>query len=146
MTTNKILIVDDEPEIITIYKTALINAGFEVASAENGADGVRLAKELHPSLILMDMKMPEMNGIEAAGMLLADPEMKGTRLVFLTAFSDPNQSEMDAQMAAMQAHLKDQQGEPSFDALTIETGYIRKGGSLDNFIEVVRSYMPTKAE
>lgn len=143
MTSNKILIVDDEPEIVTIYKTALVNAGFTVEGATNGKDGVQLAKELHPALILMDVKMPVMDGVEAAGKLLHDPDMEGTRLVFLTAFSDAKHLEMDTQMAALQAQLKEKHAEPSFDMMTIETGYIRKGGSLDEFVAAVRAYMPT---
>ncbi len=144
MVSNKILIVDDEPEIILIYKTALTKAGYEVESAENGEDGVRLAKEIHPALILMDVKMPVMDGVEAAGKVLSDPETKDARIVFLTAFSDASHLEMDTQMAALQAQLKSKSSEPSFEPLTLETGYIQKGGSIADFVETVRSYMPAR--
>lgn len=127
MTNDKILIVDDEPDMIAVYKKALTRAGFAVESAQNGIDAIRLAKETHPALILMDIKMPIMGGIEATSELLHDPAMKDVRIIFLTAFSDPDHLKIDTTMA------KDLGA----------ADFIKKGISLDEFVKKVRSYIST---
>lgn len=91
MTDNQklILIVDDEKDILDLYTTVLTQAGFLAITASNGAEAVNLAKQKHPSLILMDVKMPVMDGIEAVLNLRKDPEMKNTKIIFITAFDNP---------------------------------------------------------
>lgn len=60
----KILVVEDDPSLRKIYVTILIKEGYEVAAAVDGKDALRLAGESEPDLILLDMLMPKMNGIE----------------------------------------------------------------------------------
>ena len=61
----KILLVDDEPDILEIVGYNLKNEGYQVFTAKNGADGVKVARKVIPHLILLDIMMPEMDGIEA---------------------------------------------------------------------------------
>lgn len=81
----KILIVDDEPDIIQFIKYNLKKEGFQVVSAGNGAEGVAKAKSERPDLILMDIMMPEMDGVEACRILRMDREFDNTVIAFLTA-------------------------------------------------------------
>ena len=84
-----ILIVDDENDFINLYQMALVQAGFTVVTASNGAEAIEVTKEKHPSLILMDVKMPVMDGIKAVLNLRRDPDTANTKIVFITAFDDP---------------------------------------------------------
>lgn len=83
--TIKILLVDDEPDILEILSYNLIAEGYTVVTAANGLEAVKSAKKNQPHLIIMDVMMPEMDGIEACGQIRAFPELKGTIITFLTA-------------------------------------------------------------
>ena len=61
----KILLVDDEPDILEILSYNLTAEGYQVFTAKNGAEGVEKARKKHPHLIILDVMMPEMDGIEA---------------------------------------------------------------------------------
>ncbi len=120
-----ILLVDDEEDIISIYKTKLEKAGFEIITATEGVQALQLAIKRHPDLILMDMKMPIMDGITAQLKLKENPATKDVRVVFLTAFSDP-------------AHPE------AYGQETREIGaidFIRKGIGLDELVTKVRGYL-----
>lgn len=81
----KILLVDDEPDILEIISYNLSAEGYEVFTAKNGAEGVAKAKKKRPHLIILDVMMPEMDGIEACEILRATPELENTIITFLTA-------------------------------------------------------------
>jgi len=83
--TIKILLVDDEPDILEILSYNLIAEGYTVLTAANGLEAVKSAKKNQPHLIIMDVMMPEMDGIEACEQIRAFPELKGTIITFLTA-------------------------------------------------------------
>ena len=85
--TIKILLVDDEPDILEILSYNLIAEGYTVVTAANGLEAVKSAKKNQPHLIIMDVMMPEMDGIEACEQIRAFPELKGTIITFLTALS-----------------------------------------------------------
>src|SRR4051812_10239080 len=85
---QKILIVDDEPDILELIEYNLKKEGYQVYLANNGADGVATAKKVHPDLIVLDIMMPKMDGIEACRLMRAIPEFKSTFMVFLTARSE----------------------------------------------------------
>jgi CheY-like chemotaxis protein len=84
-----ILIVDDEPAFREIFGTKLAADGYRIETAENGQVGVEKAKQLKPALILMDVKMPVMDGATAVLALKADPETKDIKVAFLTSLGDP---------------------------------------------------------
>lgn len=96
---KKILITDDEPEILDLYSDAIEEAGYSVMRAVNGRECVEIAKKEHPDLILLDLKMPEMDGMEAFSILRDSPETKDIKVVFLTAFGDPKSVETDIKTA-----------------------------------------------
>ena len=81
----KILIVDDEPDIIEILKFNLENEGYTVISAENGKVALKLAGEHIPQLIILDLMMPIMDGIEACERLRMDKKFNNTLIMFLSA-------------------------------------------------------------
>lgn len=85
---QKILIVDDEPDILELVEYNLKKEGYQVFSANNGQEGIAMAKKVHPDLIILDVMMPKMDGIEACRLMRAIPEFKNTFMVFLTARSE----------------------------------------------------------
>jgi len=85
MATAKILIVDDEPDILEFLQYNLEKEGYEVFVAENGAKGLEEAKRLLPDLIILDIMMPEMDGVEVCRRLRADNQFDATIITFLTA-------------------------------------------------------------
>ncbi|HEY0056894.1 MAG TPA: response regulator transcription factor [Pedobacter sp.] len=87
-TRQKILIVDDEPDIRELIEYNLKKEGYHVFTASNGQEGVSEAKRSHPDLIILDIMMPKMDGIEACRILRTMNEFKNTFMVFLTARSE----------------------------------------------------------
>ena len=82
---TKILIVDDEPDIIEILKYNLEKEGYDVKSANNGKKAVEKAKKYIPDIIILDVMMPEMDGIEACQELKKISKLSNTRIIFLSA-------------------------------------------------------------
>lgn len=87
-TVKKILIADDEPDILEIIQYNLKNEGYEVAAAKNGNDALELAKRFNPDLIILDIMMPGKTGIEVCNLLRMQPAFSKTLIIFLTALSD----------------------------------------------------------
>lgn len=85
MEKTKILIVDDEPDILEFLRYNLEKEGFEVLTASNGADGIALAEKENPALIVLDIMMPRMDGVEVCRQLRSKPAFKNTLIAFLTA-------------------------------------------------------------
>ncbi len=88
MAKPKILIVDDEPDILELIEYTLNKEGYQVATASNGKEAIDEARKFLPDLIILDMMMPKMDGIEACRVLRAMPQFKNTFMVFLTARSE----------------------------------------------------------
>jgi two-component system alkaline phosphatase synthesis response regulator PhoP len=85
MNQAKILLVDDEPDILEILEYNLRKEGYEVATAENGEEGLKRAQEFKPNLIILDIMMPIMDGVEVCRQLRANKEFDSTVITFLTA-------------------------------------------------------------
>lgn len=86
--TGKILIIDDEADLLALVKEMLEEKGYQVFCALNGSDGVRLNKLVNPDLIILDLRMPDMDGIKTLRQIRQhDPDV---RVVILTAYSDPD--------------------------------------------------------
>ena len=81
----KILLVDDEPDILEIVGYNLSSEGYQVITAENGMEAIKKAKKERPQLIILDVMMPEMDGIEACEQIRKIPDLSDTIVVFLTA-------------------------------------------------------------
>jgi two-component system alkaline phosphatase synthesis response regulator PhoP len=84
---KRIMVVDDEPDIVQVIRIILQNEGFDVHVAGNGREAVEMAKEVKPDLILMDVMMPEMDGWEACKRIKGDPETKDIIVSMLTVKS-----------------------------------------------------------
>jgi two-component system, OmpR family, alkaline phosphatase synthesis response regulator PhoP len=82
---QKILVVDDEEPILELLKYNLEKEGYDVRAASDGIQAVETAKKFHPDLVLLDIMMPKMDGVEACRQLRAMPELVNTFIVFLTA-------------------------------------------------------------
>lgn len=81
----KILLVDDEPDILEIVGYNLSSEGYQIITAENGIEAVKKAKKERPNLIILDVMMPEMDGIEACEQIRKNPDLSDTIIAFLTA-------------------------------------------------------------
>jgi len=86
-----VLVADDEASFREIFSALLLAAGFRVETAENGQVAIQKAKELKPDLVLLDVKMPVMDGPTALLKLRDDPETKDIKVAFLTSLGDPRQ-------------------------------------------------------
>jgi two-component system alkaline phosphatase synthesis response regulator PhoP len=85
---NKVLIVDDEPDILDLLQYNLEKEGYEVETASNGKEAVETAKKFVPQLILMDIMMPKMDGIEACRQIRQSSKLKEVFIIFLTSRSE----------------------------------------------------------
>ena len=84
----KILLVDDEQDILEIVGYNLSQEGYQIVTASNGKEAITKAKKEHPQLIIMDVMMPEMDGMEACENIRKIPELQDTIITFLTARSE----------------------------------------------------------
>ncbi len=94
----KILIVDDYEQILKLVTKFLEAKGYTTITAENGVEGVRIAKAEQPALILMDIQMPKMNGINAMKLLKSAPSTMHIPICALSALAIPNAKEIFTKM------------------------------------------------
>ena len=87
MTDYRILIVEDNERNLQLVRDVLQFAGYDVVEARSGEQGVVLAKECFPDLVLMDIQLPQMDGVEALHRLRDSPETRTVPVVALTAFA-----------------------------------------------------------
>ena len=85
---GKILIVDDEPDIVAFLSYNLKNKGYQISTASDGVEAIRKAREFKPDLILLDVMMPNKDGIATIRELRQMPEFEDTAIILLTALSD----------------------------------------------------------
>jgi two-component system alkaline phosphatase synthesis response regulator PhoP len=107
MNNLRILLVDDEPDVLDFLSFNLQKEGYEVFTASDGREAVQMAKKVSPNLILLDVMMPEMDGIEACKEIRTLPECKNTLIVFLTA-----RTEDYSQIAGLDAGADDYVSKP----------------------------------
>lgn len=102
MSNAKILVVDDEPDILEFVGYNLRQEGYAVLTANNGLAAIDIAKEKTPDLVILDVMMPDMDGIETCERMRALPELSNTIITFLTA-----RSEDYSQIAGLEAGADD---------------------------------------
>ncbi len=100
--SHRILLVDDEPDILELLSYNLRKEGYQVETARNGAEGVEKARATQPQLILLDVMMPGMDGLQTCRAMRAIPELRTTMIAFLTA-----RSEDEAQIEGFEAGADD---------------------------------------
>ncbi|MGI8636685.1 MAG: response regulator transcription factor, partial [Segetibacter sp.] len=86
--SKKVLIADDEPDIIEIISYNLTKEGYEIITAKNGMEAFEKTVSLKPDLVILDIMMPKMTGVEVCKLLRSKPEFNNTLIIFLTALSD----------------------------------------------------------
>jgi two-component system, OmpR family, KDP operon response regulator KdpE len=135
---KRILVVDDEPQITRVLRTSLTGSGYEVRSAEDGHAGLRLAREWQPDLVITDISMPNMDGIELCGSLRAESRVpiivlsvKGaerTKVAALDAGADDYVTKpvgMEELLARVRRNLARMQEEKDTSGRIIEIGDFR---------------------
>ena len=85
MADRVILVADDDEDILLLVTTRLRRDGYEVVSASRGDDALTLAREVRPSLAVLDVGMPGLDGLEVLAQIRADETLRGTRVLLLTA-------------------------------------------------------------
>ena len=85
---HRVLVVDDEADIVELLSYNLEKEGYKVASAPDGKKAIEIAKEFLPDLVILDIMMPHLDGIEVGRMIRAMPELKSTYILYLTARSE----------------------------------------------------------
>jgi len=98
----RILIIEDDPLMSRMYQKIFSFEGYEVDLADNGADGLEKVRSQKPNLVLLDIMMPKMNGLEVLSKLKSDPETKGLPVVILTNLA----GEKDAETAMSKGAVK----------------------------------------
>jgi len=82
---SKILVVDDEPEAVELVEFNLKGAGYEVTTASDGAEALNKARRIQPNLVILDVMMPEIDGMEVCKLMRRDPATSGIPIIMLTA-------------------------------------------------------------
>lgn len=85
MSKDRILIVDDEENILELLRFNLENSGYDVICASNGIDALKLVKEKRPKLVLLDIMLPGMDGLDVCKEIKKDKDLKNTSIIMLTA-------------------------------------------------------------
>ena len=89
--SHRILLVDDEADILEFVKYNLVREGYEVHTAQNGREALRIAAEIRPHLILLDRLMPVMDGMQTCHALRENPALRDTMIIFLSALGEEEQ-------------------------------------------------------
>ena len=82
---KKILCIEDEPEMIDLIRLILGRRGFDVLGAAGGIQGIKMVREIHPDLVLLDLMMPDMDGWEVYQQMKADPASRDIPVIVVTA-------------------------------------------------------------
>jgi CheY-like chemotaxis protein len=120
----KVLVIEDNPMNMELAADLLEFADYEVLQATNAMDGISLAKAQHPDLILMDLGLPGMNGLQATKILKGDPITNSIPILALTAHSMPTD-----------------------EAMVLKTGcdgYISKPIDTRQFVRTIEKYLPVE--
>lgn len=120
-----VLVVDDEDEFRQITCDKLKAKGFICKTAIGGEDAIAKAKELKPDIILMDVKMPDKDGIETTIELKQNPRTKDIKIIFLTNYGDPAATNINKR----------------FSEQIGAADYFKKGGNLDDLAMKIRELL-----
>lgn len=104
----KILLVEDDQGLGNVYQVRLAAEGFDVKWVQNGEDALKTALDYRPDLILLDVMMPKLNGFDVLDILRNTPETSLTKIIILTALSQPSDIERAKQLGASDYLVKSQ--------------------------------------
>lgn len=86
--SKKILVIDDEPDVLKVEVFRIKKLGYDVLSADNGEDGLDLIRKERPDLVVLDLRMPRLEGSEVCLRAKSDPELKNIPIILVTASSE----------------------------------------------------------
>jgi CheY-like chemotaxis protein len=95
-----VLIVDDIPVNIILLKTMLARTNVKILTAVNGQQALDLVRELKPNVVLLDIQMPAMNGMEVLKEIKSDPDLKSTAVIMVSAYTSPEDIEQSMNLGA----------------------------------------------
>lgn len=98
----KIMVVDDDEDFTNLYKSALIAAGYDAIAVNQSAAAIEMAYLVKPDIFLIDLMMPEIDGFQLCRLIRADPVLKSTPIIIVTALTD-----LDSRLVAMGAGAND---------------------------------------
>jgi DNA-binding response OmpR family regulator len=101
---HSILVVDDDPEIVTLLSTRLSRRGYKISTASDGTRAIELVKKEMPDLVLLDVMMPGKSGWEVARALKQDPATQGVKIMMVTAIGEKT-NEITAPIYGADAHI-----------------------------------------
>jgi len=127
---KKILVLDDEPDVVTYLETLLRDNGYETVSARNGREGMDLIRIKHPDLVTLDISMPESSGTRFYKELKSDPNLSGIPVVVVTAVSGE-----DGDPYGFRDIISNRQQVPAPE------GYFPKPINKDEFLKVIRKLL-----
>lgn len=122
-----ILLVDDDPNFREIFPAKFASLGFRVETASNGEEGIAKAKALQPDLMVLDMQMPGLSGMDVLMRLRESPETKTMKVAFLTNLGDPK-----PESRQMNDRVSREVG---------ALGYIKKTDDLDSIADRIKSFL-----
>jgi len=122
-----VLIVDDDPNITNIWQLKLSANGFDVKIAENGKIALEILKNIKPNIILLDIIMPEMDGIETFFAIKENPELKNVKIFFITSMDDLNE-----ELAKYHKKIANEIG---------AVDYLRKATDLNDLVTILKKYI-----
>ena len=95
-----VLIVDDIPVNIILLKTMLARTNVKILTAVNGQEALDLVRQLKPNVVLLDIQMPVMNGMEVLKEIKSDPNLKNTAVIMVSAYTSPEDIEQSMNLGA----------------------------------------------
>jgi len=119
---HRVLIVEDNELNMKLFHDLLEASGMEILETRNGIDALRVAKEQRPDLIVMDIQLPEMSGLEVTERIKSDPDLAPIPVIAVTAFAMKGDEER-IRAAGCEA-------------------YLSKPISIDRFISTIKSFLP----
>ena len=103
---KKVLLVEDDKMILDMYTLKFTQEGYEVTQAENGKDGLELAKKVNPDIVLLDIILPQMDGFTVLKSLKADPKKKDVPVVLLTNLGQDGDVKKGIELGAVDYLIK----------------------------------------
>lgn len=94
--TKKVLLVDDDPDMVKVMTFRLKSAGFEMLSCTSGKEALEKVKSAPPNIVLLDIQMPDMTGLEVADGIQNNEATKNTPIIFLTGKIDVDKAQIEA--------------------------------------------------
>jgi DNA-binding response OmpR family regulator len=123
---GKLLLIDDDKLLLRFFSDFATEHDFQPLVAADGVSGILLAKEEQPDLILLDVVMPHMDGYEVCGLMRADPDLKDTPIIIITATTDPDLANKSFNAGATLAMEKTIDSERLLDAIEMALALQRK--------------------